>query len=72
MLSAPDIASLLYLLLHPADPYSAMAERLGISKSTAHGSVKRLIRNRLVIPSAKAMGVVAEGPALDFLSYGVP
>ena len=72
MLSAPDIASLLYLHLHPADPYSAMAERLGISKSTAHGSVKRLIKNRLVIPSAKAMGVVAEGPALDFLAYGVP
>lgn len=72
MLSAPDIASLLYLHLHPADPYSAMAERLGISKSTAHGSVQRLIKNRLVHRSARAMGTVAQGPALDFLSYGVP
>lgn len=72
MLQPSDIASLLYLRLHPADPYSAMAERLGISKSTAHESVRRLVRNRLAHESREAMAVVAEGPAMDFLAFGVP
>lgn len=72
MLRALDIASLLYLRVRPADPYSAMAERLGISKSTAHGSVQRLVKNRLAYESRRSMALVADGPALDFLCYGVP
>lgn len=72
LLRPSDIATLLCLRLHPADPYSVMAERLGVSKSTAHDSVQRLVRNRLVHASAHATALVADGPALDFLSYGVP
>ncbi len=72
MLRASDIASLLYLRLHPADSYGAMAERLGISRSTAHESVRRLVQGRLAHESRRAMALVADGPALDFLSYGVP
>lgn len=72
MLRPSDIASLLYLRLHPADPYSAMAERLGISKSTAHDSVRRLVHNRLAHESKRATALVADGPALDFLTFGVP
>lgn len=72
MLRPSDIASLLYLRLHPADPYSAMAERLGISKSTAHDSVRRLVRSRLAHESKRATALVADGPALDFLIFGVP
>lgn len=72
LLRPADIASLLYLRLHPADSYGAMAERLGISKSTAHDSVQRLVRNRLAHESSRGMARVADGPALDFLSYGVP
>lgn len=72
MIRASDIACLLYLRLHPADSYSAMAERLGISKSTAHGAVVRLIKNRLALPAKHAMARVADGPALDFLLHGVP
>lgn len=72
MLRPSDIASLLYLRIHPADSYGAMAERLGISKSTAHGGVQRLVRNRLAHASDRAMATVADGPTLDFLSFGVP
>ncbi len=72
MLRPADIAVLLSLRLHPLDSYAAMAERLGISKSSAHGGVRRLIRNRLAHPSKRSMAVVADGPAVDFLSYGVP
>jgi DNA-binding Lrp family transcriptional regulator len=72
MLTPSDIASLLYLHLYPADTYGAMAERLGISKSTAHGSVRRLLKNRLIHESSTAMARVAEGSALDFLCFGVP
>jgi hypothetical protein len=49
-----------------------MAERLGISKSTAHDSVARLITSRLAHPSTHAMAIVADGPALDFLTFGAP
>lgn len=72
MLRPADIATLLYLRRHPADTYSAMAERLGISKSTAHESVARLIKSRLAHASREAMAIVADGPAFDFLAFGVP
>lgn len=72
MIRPTDIAILLHLRLHPDDSYGTMAERLGVSKSTAHGGVVRLLRNRLAHASSRAMAIVADDAAVDFLSYGVP
>lgn len=72
MLRPLDIATLLHLRLHPADTYGAMAARLGVSTSTAHGSVARLLTSRLAYTSAHAMAIMADGPAIDFLVFGAP
>ncbi len=72
MLRPTDIPCLLSLRVHPRDSYGEMAARLGISKSTAHGSVMRLVQNRLAHHSRQQLAIVADGPALDLLCYGVP
>ncbi len=71
MLSPLDIAVALHLKLHPTDAYSAIAERLGIGKSTAHASVARLVRSGLAFASRGATAIVAGGPLRDFLVHGV-
>jgi len=72
MLNPIDIGVLLHLKLHPADTYSAIAAKLGISKSTAHGSVARLVRSKLAFDARNATALVADGPLRDFLVHGVP
>lgn len=72
MLRPLDVGVLLYLSVHPRESFAAMAEMLGISKSTAHGSVQRLVQSRLVSRVNDATALVALGPTVDFVRYGVP
>jgi hypothetical protein len=44
-----DIAALLFLSAHPGEPYGQMAAVLGLSKSTAHKAVSRLIQLGLAV-----------------------
>lgn len=72
MLRPTDVGVLLYLALHPRDSFAAMAEMLGVSKSTAHGAVQRLSASKLVSRVSDAMALVAIGPTLEFVRHGVP
>lgn len=70
MLRPQDLAVLLYLVLHPLESYAHLAAMLGISKSTAHAAIARLIRSGLVHRVGRDGAEAAIGPALEFLQFG--
>jgi len=75
MRSAPalrplDIAVLFHLSLHPGAPYAQMAAVLGVSKSTAHAAIARLLRSGLAHTVGRNGVGAAAGPTREFLQYG--
>lgn len=70
MLKPVDVASILYLRMHPGQSYAHMATLLGVSTSTAHQSVRRLEHAGLAHRLADGHVAVANGPALEFLQSG--
>ncbi len=72
MLKPADIAVLLYLYLHPRETYAHMAATLGVSTSTCHAAVGRLLRSGLVHRTGRDDRKVAVAPMLEFLQFGVP
>ena len=67
-----DVGVLLHLHLNPGASYGAMAEGLGLSKSSAHASVSRLVRSGLAAAVGRSGVRSAPGPMLEFLQFGVP
>lgn len=68
-----DIPVLLYVCIHPGESYGRMAAVLGLSKSTAHGSVVRLQRSGLVHAAMEGKRLEASfAAAMDLLLKGVP
>ncbi len=67
-----DVGVLLHLYLNPGASYGALAEGLGVSKSSAHASVARLVRSGLASEVGRAGVRVAPGPTREFLQFGVP
>lgn len=66
-----DVGVLLYLCFHPRSSYGAMAEALGIGKSSAHVASARLAHSGLV--SVGQLGIEPNrGPALEFFQFGAP
>lgn len=71
-----DVAVALYLLSDPSLPYPKIAADLGMSLSTAHASVQRLIRSGLIRESIGAdrrsrERKVNRRALLEFLEHGV-
>lgn len=67
-----DVGVLLHLYLNPGASYGAVAEGLGVGKSSAHGSVARLVRSGLASDVGRAGVRIAPGPTREFLQFGVP
>ncbi len=66
-----DVGVLLYLCFHPRSSYGAMAEALGVGKSSAHVASARLAHSGLV--AAGKDGIEPNvGSALEFVQFGVP
>ena len=61
---------LLYLLLHPLESYARLAAMLGISKSSGHNAIERLVRSGLVHRTGRGEVAVAVGPATEFILFG--
>ena len=65
-----DVAVLLHLSLRPGETYGHLAAVLGVSKSTAHASVSRLLTSRLAQEVENGGIVAAAGPTREFLQFG--
>lgn len=63
---------MLAIYLNPGSSFGALAEGLGVSKSSAHAALARLVRSGLASRVERRGVRVAPGPMLDFLQYGVP
>jgi hypothetical protein len=62
-----DIAALLFLSAHPGEPYGQMAAVLGVSKSTAHKAVSRLIQLGLAVKDDDARIHIEAEQAIELL-----
>lgn len=67
-LQPADVAVALQLALSPRQTYEALADGLGISKSSAHRAVQRLEKARLVIPDQRR---VVRQALHDLLAGGI-
>lgn len=65
-----DVAVAAHLLQVPAATYSVLADNLGISSSTAHEAVRRLVSSGLVRVDGSARRV-NRNAFLEFLEHGV-
>ena len=67
-----DVGVMLATYHNPGSTYGALAEHLGLSKSSAHAAIARLVRSGLASRIGREGVRVAPGPMKDFLQYGVP
>ena len=67
-----DVGALLAIYLNPGSSFGALAEGLGVSKSSAHAAIARLLRSGLASRIERRGVRAAPGPMRDFLQFGVP
>jgi hypothetical protein len=67
-----DVGVLLHLSIHPGASYAALAEALGVSKSSAHAAIGRLVRSGLASRVGRREVHAAPGPTREFLQFAVP
>jgi DNA-binding transcriptional ArsR family regulator len=62
-----DIAALLFVSAHSGEPYSQIAAGLGVSKSTAHKALSRLLKLGLVVMGSNGEMEVEAEQAIELL-----
>jgi hypothetical protein len=66
-----DVAVALRCVEAPGEPYRALAAALGLSPSTAHKSVQRLLRAGLLRLGDDGLALANRNALLEFLEHGV-
>jgi hypothetical protein len=66
-----DVPVALHLALYPDGSYGKLAHEMGISPSTAHQSVRRLVYAGLVRQTSEARRGVNVAALLEFLQHGI-